>query len=257
MLYAEYAFCRMENSSLTTTEIRETVRALGNVRSANEIDNQLFEDRTKKLFDRTFDYYNNKIPKSAASEVPRAFLEGDPSKAYNNLIELRSGRSLTDQSGPFRPSSVLVDIENEQSHFSKIYRNYNGSLTSALQGFEFCENYLSGGCVEAGLRELGSCEFIKYRDKPFTESPTARAINIHLCLLYNVSSRESLKPRLSAELQRSGYFPILREFTRSAYVLKPILLYFLEILFIDKMASTVMPLNFNGSRSWSFYSSPF
>ncbi len=204
------------------TEIRETVKILGNVRTVKEIDNQQFEDRSKKLSDRTSDYAANKIPDKATSEIPRAFLEGDPSKAYINLIELRSGRSLSDKTGPFKHSVPLIDIENQQSHFSQIYRNYNRSFLRTMggnPGLDLKKIYVFGGCVEAALRELGCREFILHKNKLIDESPTAYSINTHLRLIYSVSAQESLKPKLSADLLRCGYLPVLKEFIHSSYVL--------------------------------------
>ena len=79
-------------TSSKSAEVRETVRALGNVRTVNEINNQNFENLTKKLAYTILKLSQNKIPEPEASEVIRAFLNGDPSKAFCRLAELRSGK---------------------------------------------------------------------------------------------------------------------------------------------------------------------
>ena len=107
----------METNRMEPLQILETVSTFGNVRTLSEIDNQQFRNHLEKLVDTTLKYCQNKIPEPAASEIIRAFLEGDPSKAYINMVELRSGRSLGDQSGPLSHSAVPVDLENKQSHF--------------------------------------------------------------------------------------------------------------------------------------------
>ena len=126
------------------TEIRETVRKIGSVRSVKEIDNQNFYDQVDKLFDTTLEYLHNKIPEPAASETVAAFISGDPSKAYRRLVELRSRRSL----GDLRESaeSVAADIENRQSHFSFIYCNFNSSLLNAMNE-DVRSARLSRGCM--------------------------------------------------------------------------------------------------------------
>jgi len=81
---------------------------------------------------------------------------------------------------------------------------------------------------------LNSKEFNEHKNDSPTDSPTAESISIHLNLIYNVSYKDSLKEKLGEELQIFGYFPILKEFSRSAYVpciplISIILSYFLSL----------------------------
>ena len=206
----------MASSIMEPAEIRETVRKIWSARSVKEIDNQNFQDQVGQLGDTTYEYFQNKIPERAGSEMIAAFLSGNPSKAYRRLVELRSGRSL----GDLRESaeSVAADIENRQSHFTFIYCNFNSSLLNAMNE-DVRSAFLSGGCIEAALFELKCREFIQHKNRSCSESPTAKSISVHLGLIYNVSNSDALKGKLAEELQKNRYFQTLKEFTRSVYVL--------------------------------------
>ncbi len=84
------------NSSRKAEEIRATVQTIGKVRSAKELDNLRMRKRVQQLFDNMDEFYEHKIPEPAASEFIATFLSGEPAKAYINLVELRSGRSVGD-----------------------------------------------------------------------------------------------------------------------------------------------------------------
>ena len=206
-------------SNAKPEEIRKTVLMIGRVQTAVVINNPTIHSLVSKMCDTTLEYGLKKIPEPAASELIAAFLSGDPSRAYRNLVEMRSGRSLCDQSGRHRQITVPIDLEKRKSHFSFIYRDFNSSyLNSMVRRLDVCSSYLSGGCVEAALFELRSIDFKKHKNNSLEESPTAAAIAVHLSLIYNVSIQPSLKAQLCAELQRHNYFPVLREFALSKYV---------------------------------------
>ena len=203
----------MTTSSLKPTEISGIVTFIWWVRTVKEIDNQTFSEEVHKLCATTSEYSNNSLSESESTELIDAFLLGDPSKAFCRLAELRSGRSLCDR------HSAAIDIENEQSDFSFIYCNFISSFLNAMSlNDEVSRAFLDGGCIEAALRELRSKEFIQHKKKSSGESRTAFANSSHLELIYSVSYELKLKERLTEELQRFGYIPILREYSRSAYV---------------------------------------
>ena len=209
----------MECHQMKPAEMRETVQTIWRVRSAQELDNRKMEKRVRRLFDVVLDCSQKQIAEPAASQYIDAFLSGNPSKAYRNLVELRSGRSLSDQSDQVGVSAVPVDLDNKDSHFSVIYRKFTISyLNSMPRPADLYRLYLSGGCVEAALRELNSAEFKEHKNDSPDESRTAWSIRTHLGLIYNVSTQPTLQPQLCAELQSHSHVPVLKEFTLSKYV---------------------------------------
>ena len=88
----------MGNSNSSFSEITETVRAIGRARTAQELDNQNMQNLAERMCHATVAFNRDEIPEPAASVLIAAFLSGDPSKAYRNLVELRSGKSLGDLS---------------------------------------------------------------------------------------------------------------------------------------------------------------
>ena len=208
-------------------KIRRTVLKIGRAKTVKEIDNQKIEFRVTDMCIVIIDCNHNKIKEPAASEMIAAFLSEDPSKAYRNLVELRSGRSLCDQSGSVRQTAVLIDLESKNSHFSVVYRNFNSSFqNSMVRRSNVMSLYVFGGCIEAALRELRSMDFKYHKNDSPEESPTAASICRHLGLIYSVSAETSLKQQLRAELQKNSYFPILSEFVLSKYVHSQLVLSF-------------------------------
>ena len=200
-------------------KIRRTVLKIGRAKTVKEIDNQKIEFRVTDMCIVIIDCNHNKIKEPAASEMIAAFLSEDPSKAYRNLVELRSGRSLCDQSGSVRQTAVLIDLESKNSHFSVVYRNFNKAFQNSMaRRADVKSLYLSGGCMEAALLELSSIDFKEHKNDSPEESPTAEAISIHLLLIYNVSTTLSLKEKVYAELQKNNYFPVIKEFALSKYI---------------------------------------
>ena len=200
---------------MKSAEIKETVKKIGSVRSVNEIDNQNFGAQVGKLCHVTLEYFQNKFQEPAAAEIIAAFLSGEPSKAYRRLVELRSGRSLGEQTVSSR--SAAADIEDTRSHFSFIYRNFNSSFLNAMRSEDVRNAFLNGGCIEAALGELSCKEFTERKNKSREESPIAKAIGTHLLLIYNVSNSDSLKGKLAEELKKYRYFHTIKEYARSAY----------------------------------------
>ncbi len=209
----------MECNQMKPAEMRETVQMLWRVRSAQELDNRNMEKRVRQMFGVVEKCNQKKIAEPAASQYIDAFLSGNPSKAYRNLVELRSGRSLSDQRDPPRQTPVPVDLENKKSPFSFLYRNFNSTFMNTMSGRSVvCSRYRSGGCVEAALRELSTTDFRQQRDRSPAESPTATSIVTHLALLYNSSIELSLKEQRRAEQKKVSYFPIIKEFALSRSV---------------------------------------
>ena len=179
-----------------------------------EIDNEEFAEEVFKIYRATSEYSENSLPESESSLLIAAFLSGDAAKAFRRLAELRSGRSLCDQSDCREPT----DIENSRSHFSTIYCNFNSAFLNLMRCKKVCRAFLNGGCIEAALRELTTKEFNEHKNRSREDSPTAFAIGTHLNLIYNVSCRHDLQRQLGEELKIFGYLPILKEYSRSAYV---------------------------------------
>ena len=222
----------MEINKMQLEEIREIVLKIGRVRTAQELNNQDFSKLVENLCLTILACDQNKIPEPAASELIAAFLSGDPSKAYRNLVELRSGRSLCDQSDSVGHSALPVDLD-KNSYFSFVYRNFNSSYGNSMSRRPNVKSlYLSSGCIEAALRELRSMDFKMHKNDSPAESPTAASICHHLGLIHSVSSVQSLQPQLCAELQRLSYLPVLREFTLSKYVHSQLILILLLVFFI-------------------------
>ena len=206
------------NSSRKPEELRETVEMIGRVRSAQELDNLNMRNRVRLLFDVVQKCSQKKIAEPAASQFIKAFLSWNPSKAYRNLVKLHSGRSLCDHLS-LSETAVPLDLEDQQSDFSIIYRDFNSSYLNAMtRRPDVCDRYRAESCVEAALWELSTTDYKQHRDDSPAESSTAHSIVTHLLLLYKVSTGLSLEMQRRVELKKKSYFPILKEFTLSRYV---------------------------------------
>ena len=183
-----------------------------NAKSVEDLDSETVSRQMKRLAETTVEYSDNKIPEPAASEIISAFLQGHPGAALCRIVELRSGRSLNLESG---------------SHFSSNYLYLLSSFINAMSRVvEVRKEYITSCCARAALLELKSSEFMQHRDKSPTESPTARAISSHLHLIYHVSIWESLRAELGEQLRLEGFFPILKELTKSRSLYFPLTFFF-------------------------------
>jgi len=192
-------------------EINFLLERVLNAKSAQELDSEAFSRQMMRLSSTTFECSGKKIPEPAASEIIIAFLQGHPGAALCRLVELRSGRSLTDQT----TFGLPVSIENS-FHFTINYRHLLYSFANAMEGSaNVCREYISSSCARAALLELESIEFAQHRDKSPTDSPTAKAISLHLTLIFNVSTEKPLTAELGEQLRRAGFFPIIKEHTKS------------------------------------------
>ena len=204
--------------SVGSKQISESVMKISRTKSIEEIDTEIFSQQMKKVHALSVEYFRRKIPEPELSEIPRAFLRGEPATAFIVLIEFRSGRSLRDLNRTDRPSKRPVDLE-QKSAFALVYCNFLAALMNCmLRSEDLCREYLQGGCVPAALSELDSLQFAQNRDESPAESLTAKAISFHLTLLYNVSCESALRAELFKEFQRHGYFPIIKRYTLSKYV---------------------------------------
>ena len=193
-------------------EIKVLLERVLTAKSVHDLDSEAVSRQIKKLAETTVVYSDNKIPEPAATEIISAFLQGHPGAALCRIVELRSGRSLRDQSPlGWQP----VNLESG-SHFSSNYLYLLSSFINAMSRVvEVRKEYITSCCARAALLELKSSEFMQHRDKSPTDSPTARAISSHLHLIYNVSIWESLRAELGEQLRLEGFFPILKELTKS------------------------------------------
>ncbi len=202
----------MASDRIEPKEIKILLKRVLNAKSVQELDSETVSRQMKKLAETTIEYSENKIPEPAASEIINAFLEGHSGAALCRIVELRSGRSLRDQSPlGWQP----VNIENE-SLFSFTYRNLLSSFINAMSSrVDVCREYISSSCARAALLELKSSEFMEHIDKRRDESPTAAAIGLHLNLMYMASDEYEMKADLEEQLHREGFFQILKELSTS------------------------------------------
>ncbi len=198
--------------------IAESVSKISKAKFIEEIDTETFSKQMWKVVDFAEEYSQRMIPEPELSQIPRAFVRGEPATAFIVLIEFRSGRSLRDLNRTGRPSKRPVDME-QKSAFALVYCNFLGSFMAFMNRNEDVKQvFLVGGCVPAALSELDSLQFAQHRDESPAESLTARAISSHLTLLYNVSIRPAMRAELFQDLHRYEYFPILKRYPLSRYM---------------------------------------
>ena len=252
-------------------EIVETLGKIRNAKSIKELDNQEFRDQMKRLADTTVEYCDKKIPEPDASEIPLAFLRGEPDKVLAKLVEFRSGRlvpvekpespsegaahspqpasskastpsSNTRPSTSSRPSSAAtaakasISLEDAPSHahFVWVYRHFVDAFINAMNRREDVKGfYITKGCTRLTLLELNSPELMVHKNKAPEESLTAYVISTHLGVLFTVAHRAPLRAKLGEELRKYGYFTILASYTKATYASILVSIYTSESIFYD------------------------
>ena len=207
----------MEN--INSDQISATLSKISTAKSIQELDTQSFCEKMMKLANAARDYALGRIPGPESSEIPRAFLKGQPAAAFLVIIEFRSGKTTRDRNLKKKPAEGPVDLD-QKSAFALVYSYFLVAFVNCMnRNEEVCREYLQGGCVPAALSELDSLQFAQNRDESPAESLTARAMTHHLSLLYSITSQSPvLKVQLDEELRRNRYFPILKKYTLSKYV---------------------------------------
>ncbi len=201
-------------------EITETILRIGNAKTVQELNTEDLSEQTKKIADTLLECSMTKVQEPELSDILSSFRKGAPSKAHLRLIELRSAISIFDQSSQSSSlNSSPVNLDKEHPLFSEVYKNFLAALVRAVLCDEAIgREYIESGCVEGSLRELNSLDFQNLKIKSPQDSPTAHAINRHLTIMLNISSKLSLQLQMGEQLQRHGYFQTLQKFTQNSYV---------------------------------------
>ncbi len=224
---------------MTPALITEIVSRISKAKSIKELDTEPVRDQIWQVAMIMNDYNQEKIQEPEASEIPLAFLKGQPASALFVLIEFRSGKPLKNQSQQAPPTASPasaatpsataaaaqpsakkpVDFE-KQSPFAMVYRRFMVAFRySMFRREDVCRTYIVEGGVGASLRELSAEELLLHMHKAPHECLSASTLSLHLSLIYNaaVNSGPALRAQLSEELEKNGYFPIIKKLSLSQY----------------------------------------
>ena len=188
---------------LRPTEIHSVLDKLRNAKSVEEIATGDFSEEIRRMWKTIRDINLENLENK---EIINKFLEGEPAAAFKRLIALRW---VGDKK--WSPTVKLdIDIENEQLHFSSVYRNFCKVLLNATRRTDVCSHLLRGNAIQMILLELKSTTFRKYKGESPSKSRTAAVIIIQMEIIYNIFCENSLESEIRQELERVDYIQVLK-----------------------------------------------